>query len=66
MLLDRYRAVTRQDIQRVARKYLHPDQLTLLVVGDVRESDASWRDWGHITALTLDDPSAASTAAGTE
>jgi zinc protease len=65
-LLDKYRAVTRQDIQRVARKYLHPDQLTLLVVGDVRENDASWRDWGHVTALTLEDPNGAPAPAETQ
>ncbi|MCI0484151.1 MAG: insulinase family protein [candidate division NC10 bacterium] len=40
---DRYpeiiRAVTREDIQRVARKYLHPDKGTLVVVGD---PDKTW------------------------
>ncbi len=29
-----YQAVTPEDIQRVAREYLHPDQLTIFVVGD--------------------------------
>jgi predicted Zn-dependent peptidase len=58
-LLDKIRAVTRQDILRVARTYLHPDQLTLLVVGDVREGDVQWRPFGHVTALTLENPSTA-------
>ncbi len=29
-----YQAVTAEDIERVAKKYLHPDQLTIFVVGD--------------------------------
>ncbi len=58
-LLDKIRAVTRRDILRVARTYLHPDQLTLLIVGDVREGDAQWSKFGRVTALTLENPSAA-------
>jgi zinc protease len=29
-----YQAVTPEEIERVARKYLHPDQLTIFIVGD--------------------------------
>lgn len=29
-----YKAVTSEDIERVARQYLHPDQLTIFIVGD--------------------------------
>ena len=32
---DRVRAVTADDIERVARKYLHPDQLVIVAVGDL-------------------------------
>ena len=58
-LLGKIRAVTRRDILRVARTYLHPDQLTLLIVGDVREGDAQWSKFGRVTPLTLENPSAA-------
>lgn len=32
--LDRLRAVTVADVQRVAREHLHPDRLTIVIVGD--------------------------------
>src|SRR5205814_9174236 len=32
---ERVKAVTADEVQRVARKYLHPDQLVILAVGDV-------------------------------
>jgi zinc protease len=34
---EHIRAVTAQDVQRVARKYLHPEQQALILVGDVEE-----------------------------
>jgi zinc protease len=34
---DRLRALTRDDIQRVARQYLHPEKLVILAVGNVDE-----------------------------
>jgi predicted Zn-dependent peptidase len=64
-LLDKFRAVTRQDILRVSRKYLHPDRLTFLIVGDVSESDKQWSQLGRVTMLPLDDPSAVVGASAT-
>ncbi|MBI4469015.1 MAG: insulinase family protein [Acidobacteria bacterium] len=34
---DRIAAVTAQDVQRVAREYLHPDKLVFLIVGNIQE-----------------------------
>lgn len=33
-LVEKYKAITPKDIQRVANKYLHPNNLTIVVVGD--------------------------------
>ena len=32
--MQRYGAVTQADVQRVARQYIDPDQLTVVIVGD--------------------------------
>jgi zinc protease len=63
---DRVRAVTVDDIQRVAQKYLHPDKLVILVVGNVEDvlkgdpnkPENSFRKMagGKITQIPLPDP----------
>jgi predicted Zn-dependent peptidase len=62
---DRVRAVTADDVQRVAREYLHPDRLVFLVVGNweaVRAGDADGRatmaqfHQGNAVELPLRDP----------
>ena len=39
---ERVNAVTVDDIQRVARTYLHPDRLSIVLVGDASRSRSSW------------------------
>lgn len=56
-------AVTPDDVLAVARKYLHPDKLVFLVVGDPAaaqegsdEHEERFSDFGEITLLPLRDP----------
>ena len=46
---DRINAVTAADVQRVAQKYLAPDKMVVLVVGDQKEIDLG--DGKHQTSL---------------
>jgi zinc protease len=63
---DKIRAVTVEDVQRVALKYLHPDKLVILAVGNVDEimrgnpdkPEYSFKkmEGGSITRIPLPDP----------
>jgi zinc protease len=55
-LLDRYRAVTAADIQRVARQYLHPDASTIVVVGDATRFESAMAAFGPVHRLSVDTP----------
>jgi predicted Zn-dependent peptidase len=52
-LLDRYRAVTREDVQRVARQYLRPDAVSILVVGNVTAVEPAMAAFGPVRQLLL-------------
>ncbi len=55
--LERYRdnvvKVTKDDILRVAKTYLHPDRLVILVVGDEARFDRSLATMGKVVQLQL-------------
>ena len=53
-LLDRYRAVTIADIQRVAIAYLRPDAATIVVVGDAAKVEAQLARFGPVERLSPD------------
>ena len=58
--LERYRAgidkVTAADVARVAAKYLHKDQLAVLVVGNVAEFDKPLSSLGAVTDVDITIP----------
>jgi len=51
---DNIARVTRADVLRVARKYLHPDAMKLVVVGDEKKFDAPLSVFGSVREITLD------------
>ena len=60
---ERMKAVTPDDVLAAAQKYLHPDKLVFLVVGDPEAVEAGsdkheekFSDFGEITILPLRDP----------
>lgn len=54
--LDNVRKVTREDVLRVAKRYLEPEGLTLLVVGDIPKFDKPLDDFGDVTVIPLEEP----------
>ena len=55
--LEQYRAgiekVTAADVVRVAEKYLHPDRLAILVVGNDKEFDKPLSSLGQVTPINI-------------
>ena len=51
--LENVQAVTREDIQRVATKYLHPDAIKILVVGDREKFDKPLDSFGKVNVIEL-------------
>jgi zinc protease len=58
--LERYRTaiekVTLEDVARVAKKYIHPEQLTTLVVGNPNELSDQMKQWGSFTTIDITIP----------
>jgi zinc protease len=51
---DNIARVTREDVLRVAKKYLHPDAMKLVVVGDERKFDQPLSTFGTVLEIKLD------------
>jgi zinc protease len=58
--LEQYRAniekVTPADVDRVARKYIHPDKMAVLVVGNPKEFDRALSTLGTVTPIDISIP----------
>lgn len=56
--LEHYRAniarVTKEDVLRVAKKYLHPEAMILVVVGDAQKFDKPLSTFGPVREIKLD------------
>jgi predicted Zn-dependent peptidase len=60
---DNIRAVTRERVLEVARKYIHPDKMVIMIVGDWEPCNQGGDKWagpleklGKVHTLTLADP----------
>jgi zinc protease len=66
--LDKYQAeikkVTPADVNRVAAKYLHKDQLAVLVVGNTKEFDKPLSSLGTVKEINISIPPPPDTATG--
>jgi zinc protease len=51
---DNIAKVTKDDVLRVARKYLHPESLKLVVVGDTKRFDKSLSTFGKVEEIKLE------------
>jgi len=51
--LDNVQSVTHEDVQRVARKYLHPDEIKILVIGDKEKFDKPLDSFGKVNVIEL-------------
>ena len=54
--LDNVKAVTLEDIKTVAEKYLKPESLTIMVLGDTSQIEGDLSDFGKVTILELEEP----------
>ena len=57
-LLDRYRAVTSDRLQQVARRYVKPDDLAIVVVGDAKALAPTLTTFGETRKIPHEAPSA--------
>jgi predicted Zn-dependent peptidase len=52
---ERITTVTLQEVNAVAHKYLQPDQLLLVVVGNSENFDGSLNQWGPVEEISLEE-----------
>ena len=52
---DNIAKITKEDVQRAARKYLHPDNFTILVVGNEKGFDRPISEFGEVKTIQLEE-----------
>lgn len=52
--LEAYNKLTLEDLKQVARKYLHPDRMAIVVVGDPAKFDKPLSTWGKVKEIPLE------------
>ncbi|MHC4268718.1 MAG: M16 family metallopeptidase [Planctomycetota bacterium] len=52
--VDSIKVITKEDIMRVAKKYLHPDDIKLLVIGDMEKFDKPLAEFGEVNTIELE------------
>jgi len=52
---ERIAEVTVEEVNRVAQKYLHPDRMVVVVVGNSRNFDKPLSEFGNVTDIPLEE-----------
>mgnify|MGYP003513505145 FL=1 len=52
--LDNIKAVTKEDLLRVSKEYLHPDKMILLVIGNMEQFDKPLTEFGEVNTIALE------------
>lgn len=52
--LEAYKKLTLEDVKQAARKYLHPDRMAIVVVGDPARFDKPLSTWGKVNEIKLE------------
>ncbi|MCK4549762.1 MAG: insulinase family protein [Candidatus Krumholzibacteria bacterium] len=53
--MERYANMTLEDVKTVAGKYLHPDKMTIFVVGDKATFDKPLSDFGEVNVIDIEE-----------
>jgi len=51
--VENIEVITKEDIARVAKEYLHPDDIKLLVIGDMEQFDKPLSEFGEVNTIEL-------------
>jgi len=52
--VDNIKAVTKEDLLRVSKEYLHPDKMILLVIGNMEQFDKPLTEFGEVNTIKLE------------